>query len=72
MTVADNGDGTLSATAAYDGKGSLTIKNTYVEGGKRSPKTGDNLLVVAGVIAAVTLASLGLLAYAKRRKGRDR
>ena len=72
VTVADNGDGTLSATAAYDGKGSLTIKNTYVEGGKRSPKTGDNLLVVAGVIAAVTLASLGLLAYAKRRKGRDR
>lgn len=34
VTVADNGDGTLSAVATYDGAGSATFTNTYAaEGG---------------------------------------
>lgn len=80
VTVEDNGEGSLVATVAYEGGNAPVFTNTYnapegpasivkdlVSG---SAKTGDYLLVIAGVAAAVAAAAAAVAVVSHRRKGK--
>ena len=63
VTIADNGDGTLSVTGEYSGKAEFT--NKYEE---PPVKTGDTTVIVPYIVIGLASIALLLMILFRRRK----
>lgn len=86
VVVEDDGEGSLIATVSYEGGKAPVFNNTYQEpegpaaaddpvsfvkaAVSGAAKTGDNLLGIAGAIAAVAAAAAGVAVLSLRKKGK--
>lgn len=86
VAVEDDGEGSLVATVSYEGGKAPVFNNTYQEpegpaaaddpvsfvkaAVSGAAKTGDNLLGIAGAIAAVAVVAAAVAVLSRRKKGK--
>lgn len=86
VAVEDGGEGSLVATVSYEGGKAPVFNNTYQEpegpaaaddpvsfvkaAVSGAAKTGDNLLGIAGAIAAVAVVAAAVAVLSRRKKGK--
>ena len=76
VAVEDDDEGSLVATVSYEGGNAPVFTNTYnapeapASPGDGPAKTGDYLLVIAGVAAAVAAAAAAVAVVSHRKKGK--